>query len=522
MRSLLLLLARREALWALVWTAVVGALVVATPSAYETTYATGEARRAAVELAQRDGATTLLYGTLPDPGNASQMFGWEVGTFLTLAVAVMAVLSAVRLTRAAEEAGVVELVRACGLKRWAPLGAALLGLLSMTGLVGVATFLGLLPSIGGLGGFDLPGTAALAAVVAATFLVIATATAVLAQVLPNAWSLRAGGALMLAAFFGVRAIADSQALGWLNWLSPLGLRATVRPFTQDRWLPLLVAAVISALLAGLAVRLGDRRELGAGLVRLTSVHDHRLHVAAPPGLLWRLARSTTTWWVLGIGVGAAFFVSMGSTAVESARSGDLSGGFMDAALGDGDPLVGYLHYAASVLAIVTAGYAILMASRPATEERNGCGEQLRATGVSAPSLLAAHGAVAVAGTLAALAATALMAAASARLTFSGPGVAGEAVRQVVDQAGGVLVILALTLLVAGLAPRLVWLVWVPFAASVVIAMLGNLLGLPSWLIDLGAFADAGGTLGTLVRVAVAAGIVALGVAGVRHRDLAAG
>lgn len=522
MRSLLLLLVRREALWALVWTGVVGAVVVATPSAYETTYATAEARRAAVELAQRDGATTLLYGRLPDPGDAAQLFGWEIGTFLTLAVAVMAVLSAVRLTRAAEEAGVVELVRACGLKRSAPLGAALFGLLSLMGLVAGATFLGLLPSLGRVGGLDLPGTATLAAVVAVTFLVIAMATAVLAQVLPNTWSLRVGGTLMLAAFFGVRATADTQDLGWLNWLSPLGLRATAQPFTHDRWLPLLVAAVIPALLAGLAVRLDDRRELGAGLVRLTSVHDHRLHVSSPPGLLWRLARSTTTWWVLGIGVGAAFFVSMGSTAVESARSGDLSGGFMDAALGDGDPLVGYLNYAASVLVIVTAGYAILMASRPAKEERNGRGEQLRATGVSAPSLLAAHGAVAVTGTLAALAATAAMAAASAQLTFSERGVAREAVRQVVDQAGGVLVILALTLLVAGLVPRLVWLGWAPFAASVVLAMLGNLLGLPKWLIDLGAFADPGGPLGTLVRVAVAAGLIALGVAGVRYRDLAAG
>ena len=42
------------------------------------------------------------------------MFAWEIGAFATILAAIMAVLVAVALTRAAEDDGTLELLRSCG------------------------------------------------------------------------------------------------------------------------------------------------------------------------------------------------------------------------------------------------------------------------------------------------------------------------------------------------------------------------------------------------------------------------
>jgi len=89
MTSLLGLLARRYAAWTTTWLFIVGTLVVVTLPSYASTYPDEVARRVAVELAQNNAATTLLYGRLPDPGSPGQLFVWEIGAFVTLLVAVL-------------------------------------------------------------------------------------------------------------------------------------------------------------------------------------------------------------------------------------------------------------------------------------------------------------------------------------------------------------------------------------------------------------------------------------------------
>ena len=55
---------------------------------------------------------------------------------------------------------------------------------------------------------------------------------------------------MLGALFLLRMVADgSSGLGWLRWLTPFGWLEELRPFADNRVLPLL-------LLAGLAVAVG--------------------------------------------------------------------------------------------------------------------------------------------------------------------------------------------------------------------------------------------------------------------------
>jgi ABC-2 type transport system permease protein len=525
MTSLLGLLARRYAAWTTTWLFIVGILVVVTLPSYASTYPDEAARRVAVELAQNNAATTLLYGRLPDPGSPGQLFVWEIGTFVTLLVAVLGVLMTVRLTRVAEQAGTIEIVRSAGLGRLAPLTAtfvvavvgAILGLVSAAG-VGFRA--------GQVDGVDWTGSLAFGSVVALTFLLMALITArhprpTRSHRLGSQGGRRTGP--------GRRLRPTSRGRNSASPLAPvdhpLGLRATVEPFTSNSPVPLAVSSVVVILLAVVATALERSRELGGSILRVSTTRVRRVRVSSPLGLAWRLRRATTVWWVAGIALGGALFTAMGSSVVETARQGQLSGGFLEAQLAGGDPVSASFGYTGTVVAIVVVASGILSTLEAVTEERRGPGEYLRATGTSPARVLAGHLGVALIGSALALGSTAALIAIVAPQTVSGPGVSGvsgEAFQQVIGQWSGVLVLMGPAILLAGWSPRLAWLGWIPYAAGVVLALLGTLLGLPQALIDLGPFDPAHGVLTPLIRLTVFAITVGVGLWAVGRRDLTPG
>ena len=522
MMALLGLLARQYAAWTTTWLFIVGTVVVVTVPAYTSTYPDEAARRVAVELAQNNAATTLLYGRLPGPGSPGQMFVWETGTFVTLLVAVLGVLVAVRLTRGAEQEGTTEMVRAAGLGRLAPLTATFVVLAVVGAILGLVSTVGVGFRAGQVDGVDWPGSFAFGSVVALTFVLTALITVILAQLFPTAWSARVAGALALASGFVLRAAADSQHHPWLHWITPLGLRATVEPFTSNSPRPLIVSFVVVILLAVVATALERSREIGGSVLRFSTTRVRRIRVSSPLGLAWRLGRATTVWWVAGIALGGALFTAMGSSVVETARQGRLSGGFLEAQLAGGDPASAFFGYTGTVVAIVVVASGILSTLEAVTEERSGPGEYLRATGTSAARMLAGHLGVALIGSALALGSTAALIAIVAPQAVSSPGIGGEAFQQVIGQWSGVLVLLGPAILLAGWAPRLAWLGWIPYAAGVVLALLGTLLGLPQALVDLGPFDPAQGVTTHLIRLTVFAITVGIGLWAAGQRDLTPG
>src|SRR5262249_40585511 len=75
-----------------------------------------------------------------------------------------------------------------------------------------------------------------------------------------------GGAVGL--FLLVRVIADTaNGLGWLRWATPLGWAEELRPFTGTRPWVLLLPVVATVALLVVAERIGERRDVGTGLLR---------------------------------------------------------------------------------------------------------------------------------------------------------------------------------------------------------------------------------------------------------------
>jgi ABC-2 type transport system permease protein len=480
------LLARRRRAVLISWLLLLIALCGGTAYAYQNTYDTAAQRRTAVELAQQNQATTLLYGRLPDPGTPAQMFAWELGAIVTILAAVMAVLIAVSVTRDVEDDGSLELLRGCGVAPRRPLRGAL------TLLTGVAIMLaagcgaavGL--ASGHVDGVTWAGALLFGLTVGLTFLLVAAVAVVLAQIAPSGGQARLLGLAATGLAFALRAIADTKGVDALNWVSPLGLRATVLPFTAGRWWALAPPAAAAVLLAILAVRLSDRREFGAGLIRRPGTRDSRLTLRTPIGLAARLGRSVLLAWTIGVAAIGTLFSSMGSGTVRHSRESDI-GGFLGAQLGAGDPAAAYLAYSGTVVGIVVSAYAVLSVLATARSEDRGLTDLILTTGVRRWAPAAAQVLVTAGGCGVILLATGVLGALITPASIAGDHVALRAFAYAVGQWPSAVAAAGYAGLVVGISPRLAGLAWLPVLASAFLALLGPLLKVPRRVQGLGFF-----------------------------------
>jgi ABC-2 type transport system permease protein len=522
------LLARRYRLQILAWTVLLVLLSGATVSAYQSTYPTPEQRRVATELAQQNAATTLMYGHLRDPGTPAQFFVWEVGAIVTLLAAVAGVLLGVALTRSLEDDGSLELLRSAGVGPRVPIRAALavLGAVALAVALGCAGAVGL--SAGRVDGITWPGAFAFGGVAGTTFLTFATAVVLLAQVIPTPGGARTAGFTLLAAAFALRAIGDSQDLSWPGRLSPLGLRGVVRPFDGNRWWVLALALVVPVVLAGLAQWVCDRREFGAGLVSRRDRREARPIGGSRLGFAVRLSRRSAVVWTVAVASIGTLFTAMGSGAVTQSRSGDLDG-FLGAQLDGADPVAGFLAYSGTTVALIVCCYAVLSVLRVHTEEDAGLTGQVLATGGRRWAPLARQVVVTATGALVILLSTGVLGALVAPLTIDGADVAPRAFAYAVGQWPAALAAAGWTALLVGVLPRATSLAWAPLVASGVLALLGNLLGVPEKVQALGVLQhvpDVGGQhpdgSALLLLVGFATAATTAGLVAMSRRDLTAG
>ncbi|WP_433221516.1 hypothetical protein ACQP00_20865 [Dactylosporangium sp. CS-047395] len=526
--TLLRLLARRHRLMLSAWLLLLIGMTAGTVSAYQSTYQTVQQRQVATALAQHNAATTLMYGNLASPGTPALLFTWEIGAFGTILAAIMAVIVTVAVTRTTEDDGTLELLRSCGIDPRTPLHAALQLLSIIAGLLAAGCTVAVGAATGHVDSVTWLGAAMFGGVIGLTFLLFAAQTLVAAQILPSGTSARVLGFAAVGAAFGTRALADTQHIGWLNWCTPLGLRATTRPFLQDRWWALVVNLGAVVVLAGIAQVLAGRREYRAGLLRRRGSHDARLHVRSTIGFLTRLQRrSVLTWIIATAGIGT-LFSAMGSGVVQQSQDNDL-GGFLAAQLGTGDPVAGYFAYTGTTVGLVVSAFAILSVSRSRHDEQTGLTDHILAVGVRRWMPLLGQLAVTAAASLVILTVTGACSALVAPTVIASPHVAARAFTYIVGQWPATMVLAGCAALLAGRWPRWTGAAWLPLIAGGGLALLGDLLSVPARIRDAGMFQHVPDIAGPhphpysqLVLLAAGAAAAVLGVTGTTRRDVQAG
>jgi ABC-2 type transport system permease protein len=199
-----------------------------------------------------------------------------------------------------------------------------------------------------------------------------------------------------------------------------------------------------------------------------------------------------------------------------------------AAQGRGTLVEQYLAMSFRILALIAAAFAIQSALRIRSEETSGHAEEVLATPVSRARWAIGHLTVAFAGTLVVLF---LVGAAFGVSDAAVTGATSAIPRSIVGSlafAPAVWVLVGLTAAIVGLAPRATIVPWAVLAGCFVIGMFGQLLDPPPSIQDMSPFQHVPQYPATELRVlpllaltALAAGLTALGLTGLRHREIGA-
>jgi ABC-2 type transport system permease protein len=523
--GLVRLILRRDRFLLPLWILVLAILPIQTAAAIDQFYSTPAALRELYGTVVSTPGLLALLGPVFD-ATLGALTVWRAGLVFTV-VGLASLLTVIRHTRTDEEAGRRELLGSTVVGRNAPLAAALLVTFAADLVLGAVLAAGML-------GLGLPATGSVAygLSVAAAGWTFATVGAVAAQLTEGAGGARGIGLGALGLAYLLRAAGDTagsdSALGWLSWLSPIGWAQQTRPYAGERWWVFALPVGLVVVLATVAFALLARRDVGAGVLpaRLGPA-TAAPWLRSPLALAWRLHRGMLLAWTAGFAVMGAVIGSVADSvndmASESSQLRDLLqrlGG--EKALSDA-----YIAGAMVIFALAAAGYAIQATLRLRAEEESLRAELVLATAVSRRQWAMSHLTFGLLGPALALAASGL----AEGLVYGL--VSGDVGRELPRVLAGALVQLPAVLVLSGTAmalfgllPRLAPASWAALAVFALLVLLGPLMQLSQWILDVSPFTHIPKVPGADVSatplvwlLAVTAVLIAAGLAGFRRRDL---
>lgn len=469
-------------------------------------------------------AIRTLFGPPVGLDTAGGFTVWRTGTVLAVLVGVWAALTATRLTRGDEESGRWDLLLAGRLRLTSLVARVLVVVVTASAVVGAAGGLGLV-----LAGTAVPGATLFGAGLAGTGMVAGALGVLAAQLIPERRSASGLAVGILLGSLLARMVADGvPALAWLSWLSPFGLSGLTAPFAEDRWPPLLVLAVLTTVVAVLAVVLASGRDVGRGRL---SGRDRRTApsrlLTSLPGLAVHRVRRPLVGWSAGV---LAYFLLIGLLA--SAMTAFLRDNpfFADLAAQAGfaqlASVQGYVSALYSLLAVAIGAFVASRVAAGAADEVAGRLALLYSRPIGRARWAATEAAVTTVAAVVLAGAAGLAAWVGASLVDAGLGL-GEALAGALAVLPVALLCLGAALAALGWAPSVVFAIGVlPAAGGYLLLVLADTLDWPSAVRWFSPFTHLGGVPaegwdipGAVGMVAVA---VALGVAGClryAHRDL---
>jgi ABC-2 type transport system permease protein len=490
---------------------------------YRSAYPTLQDRLGFAHAFGGNASVRLFYGKPYDLLTVGGYSAWRIGGLLSIFAAMWGVLAAVRALRAEEEAGRQELVLAGLLTR----RDAYLAALAATGAGATLLWLALLL---GLVGARLPvgGSAYLALAIVAVVPVFVGVGALASQLAPTRrLALELSSAALILALI-LRVIADtSSGLEWLRWVTPLGWSEELRPFTGPRAAVLLLPLAATALLLGAAGLISVRRDVGSGLLRVRDSAAPRLRgLSSPTALTLRGELGSFGGWLLGTGF-FALIIGLISTSVSSAGiSSHLQRQLRKLAAVSITKPAGYIGLCFLFFVLVVSLFCCSQLTAARHEEAEERLETLFALPVDRSRWLAGRLALALAGAVAISLAAGVLAWAGAAIQNAGVSLTSmlEAGANCLPVA---LLFLALAALAYALLPRAsAGIAYGLLAAAFVWQLIGGVLDVPHWLLELSPFQHVGlvpaqpfraGAAAVMIAVAAAAIVAALSV--FSRRDL---
>jgi ABC-2 type transport system permease protein len=405
---------------------------------------------------------------------------WQSTAFGAICVGLMSMFIVGRHTRAEEESGRDELVRAAAIGRQAPMTAALLDAMIANTVVGLFVALSLVSYP-----LEAADSIALGVGLALTGWVLTGTALIAAQLTASTRAMYGIAGAVMGVAYVLRAVGD-VAENFLSWLSPIGWYQGMYAFSGLRWWPAGLLLLGAAAATGAAYAVFQRRDIGSGVLAARPGPDRAgPGLRGPFGLAWNLQRASVVGWAAGLFLMGLAYGSIGDDV------GDLVGDsettkevFLQGAT---DLVKGFYATSLLLLALIACGFAISSALRPRGEEDAGRVESLLATALRRRDWLLGHVAVTVFGVVAVLALSAVGLGTGYALVTGDTDAVFRYLLPLLSYAAPVLVLSGIARLLVGINPRLGVLAWLPLGLAFVVMFFGDLLKLPQWLQDLSPF-----------------------------------
>lgn len=515
---------RRDRVRIPVWILALSLGTLSTAGEFTTLYSTAKERATAVSSMDSPAALAM---TGPrhylDDYNIGAMMGHQLLGFMAVLVGLMSVLIVTRHTRNEEETGRAELVRSTVVGHHAHLASALVvATVANLALAALLTLSVLSTGVEGIG----TGEALLYGLAhAAVGLVFAGVAAVTVQITAHTRGASGMALAVIGVAYVLRASGD-VGNDALSWLSPIGWAQRTYVFVDNRWWPLLLCLALAALTAAAGFVLSTRRDVGAGLrsARLgrRTASDA---LTRPIGFALRLHRATLLGFAAGLFVMGVMYGSILGEAADMMKDIEQVQEAL-AKIGGASVAESFASMVMVVVAVVAAVYVVMATLRPRAEESAGRAEPLLATGLSRDRWVGSHVAVALAGGTALLLVAGLGFGLAGAASVGDGGLVLRLVGAALAYAPGLWVTVGVAVALFGWYPRAGAAAWIVPVYAFLVGYLGSILQFPDWMNNLSPFghvpklpaADMSWTP-LLVLTAVAAGLIWLGLAGFRRRDL---
>ncbi|GAA1357913.1 ABC transporter permease [Streptomyces beijiangensis] len=514
--TLLRLALRRDRIMIPVWVLVVGGSFASVTGSFAKLYDTAAKRADVAHSMGANSSMRALYGPVFSD-SLGGLTAWRMVGFGAALAAVMSLVIVVRHTREEEETGRQELISSAVVGRRAPLTAALLTALIANAVLALMITAGLAKS-----GEPEAGSLALGLGTAGVGMLFACTAAIAAQLTESARLAKGMTAAVIGAAFVLKAAGDASTddgSSVLTWLSPIGWAENVRAFGGERWWVLLVLAGAIAVQAVVAYRLAGRRDVGMSfLPTRPGPADGALGSAG--SLAWRLQRGSVYGWSAGFLAAGVIFGGITGGAADLVGDNEQAREIFERMGGQSGLTDAFLAAMTGMLGLVAALFIVATVLRLHGEETSQRTEPLLAGAVGRLRWAAGHLVVAFAGSV-------------LIMSLGGVGLAvgyghdlGPILVAALVQLPAIWVVGGLTFLLYGAFPKAAVAGWGVAGLVLALGWIGPALDLPRTVLGLSPFGHLpklpGGEMAwtpVLLLTAIAAALVAGGLAGLRRRDL---
>lgn len=506
--------------WLVFWFVVGTALLYWSQApSVDNLYPDQESFDRAAELMGSNAAFVAMAGPARALNTVGGQVAWQATAFGAIVVGLMSMFLVGRHTRAEEESGRDELLRAGVVGRTATLTTTTLVATTANVLVGLAV-------TGSLVGYGLAvsGAVALGLGLALTGLAFTGLALLIAQLTSSTRAMYGLVGAVLGVSYGLRAIGDITG-GTLSWFSPIGWYQGMRAYAGERWFPtlLLLALAVASLAAAYAVF--GRRDFGAGIWATRPGNARATpRLATSSGLAWQLQRGPLVGWTFGMAVGGLAYGTVGDQADTLIGDSQLSQDLF--ALGGLDLVDAFYAVAALMLVLIGACFTISSVLRPRHEEDDGRVEPLLATALPRQRWLWHHALITVTGTVLVLGAGGVGLGVGYALVTGDWSAVGRLTGAVLALLPGALLLGGVARLLYGWVPRMATAAWLVLVFCWVVMVFGTVLQFPSWLVNISPFswlaavpAEPMRWTPFLVVLGLAILASAVGFAGFRRRDV---